>query len=81
MAYASDYIEDTFTGTKYDAGLNKSNAGYNAPTKVFRSDSTEVIKQALRWAADATYIPGLVGYYRVYVEQIDENTMRVYMFY
>ena len=79
--YASDYIEDTFTGTKYDAGLNKNNAGYNAPTKVFRSDSTEVIKQALRWAADATYIPGLVGYYRVYVEQIDENTMWVYMFY
>lgn len=79
--YASNYIESTFTGTKYDAGLNKNNAGYNAPTKVFRNDSTEVIKQALRWAADATYIPGLVGYYRVYVEQIDENTMRVYMFY
>ena len=29
--------------------------------------------------ADATYIQN--GWYKVYVEQIDENTMRVYMFY
>lgn len=76
--YASNYIENTY-GCTYLAEFNKNNAGYNAPTKVFRSDSTEVIKQALRWAADATYGPG--AWYKVYVEQIDENTMRVYMFY
>ena len=76
--YASNYIESTYHCT-YLAEFNKNNAGYNAPTKVFRSDSTEVIKQALRWAADATYGPG--AWYKVYVEQIDENTMRVYMFY
>lgn len=80
IAYASDYIEDTYHST-YNPGFGKDvpGTGYNAPTKVFRSDSTEVIKQALRWAADATYLPG--GWYKVYVEQIDENTMRVYMFY
>lgn len=78
--YASKYIEDTYHST-YNPGFGKDvpGTGYNAPTKVFRSDSTEVIKQALRWAADATYLPG--GWYKVYVEQIDENTMRVYMFY
>lgn len=78
--YASKYIEDTYSCT-YRADMSKDlpGVGYNPPTKVFRSDSVEVIKQALRWAADATYIPG--GWYKVYVEQIDENTMRVYMFY
>ena len=82
IAYASKYIEDTFTGTKYDAGLNKNNAGYNAPSTYTKGSWTEEqIKADLRGSADATYIPGLVGYYRVYVEQIDENTMRVYMFY
>ena len=80
--YASKYIENTFTGTKYDAGLNKNNAGYNAPSTYTKGSWTEEqIKADLRGSADATYIPGLVGYYRVYVEQIDENTMRVYMFY
>ena len=79
--YASKYIEDTFTGTKYDAGLNKSNAGYNAPFEFERGDSAEYIKERLRGSADATYIPELVGYYRVYVEQVDEDTMVVYLFY
>ena len=79
--YASNYIEQNFTGTKYDAGLNKNNAGYNAPFRVTKEYSEERIKEWIRESADATYIPELVGYYRVYVEQVDEDTMVVYLFY
>ena len=76
--YASNYIESTYHCT-YLAEFNKNNAGYNTPTKVFRNDSVEQIKQAMRWSADATYGPN--GWYKVYVEMEDEDTMRVYMFY
>lgn len=76
--YASDYIEDTYHCT-YLAEFNKNNAGYNAPFEFERGDSAEYIKERLRGSADATYIKN--GWYKVYVEQIDENTMRVYMFY
>lgn len=76
--YASDYIEDTYSCT-YLAEFNKNNAGYNAPFEFERGDSAEYIKKHLRGSADATYIKN--GWYKVYVEQIDENTMRVYMFY
>ena len=78
--YASNYIESTYHCT-YLAEFNKNNAGYNAPFRVTKEHSKERIIKDIRESADATYIPGLVGYYRVYVEQIDENTMRVYMFY
>ena len=78
IAYATNYIVNTYHCT-YLAEFNKNNAGYNTPTKVFKGDSAEEIKQALRWSADATYIKN--GWYKVYVEQVDENTMTVYLFY
>lgn len=76
--YASDYIEDTYH-CAYLAEFNKNNAGYNAPSVFVKGDSEEYIKARLRGCADATYIRN--GWYKVYVEQIDENTMRVYLFY
>ena len=76
--YASNYIESTYHCT-YLAEFNKNNAGYNAPSTVSVGDSADRIKRRLRGAADATYGPG--AWYKVYVEQIDEDTMRVYMFY
>ena len=78
--YASKYIEDTYHST-YNPGFGKDvpGTGYNAPFEFERGDSAEYIKKHLRGSADATYLPG--GWYKVYVEQIDENTMRVYMFY
>lgn len=76
--YASNYIESTYHSI-YRPDMTKNNAGYNTPTKVFRNDSVEQIKQAMRWSADATYLPN--GWYKVYVEMEDEDTMRVYMFY
>ena len=76
--YASKYIEDTYHCT-YLAEFNKNNAGYNAPFRVTKEHSKERIIKDIRESADATYIQN--GWYKVYVEQIDENTMRVYMFY
>lgn len=78
--YATDYIVNTYH-CKYNDGFGKDvpGTGYNTPTKVFRNDSVEQIKQAMRWSADATYLPN--GWYKVYVEMEDEDTMRVYMFY
>lgn len=78
--YASNYIESTYHCTYYDGfGKDVPGTGYNTPTKVFRGDSVEEVKQALRWSADATYIQN--GWYKVYVEMEDEDTMRVYLFY
>lgn len=78
--YASNYIESTYNCTYYDGfGKDVPGTGYNTPTKVFRNDSVEQIKQAMRWSADATYIQN--GWYKVYVEMEDEDTMRVYLFY
>lgn len=78
--YASKYIEDTYSCTYYDGfGKDVPGTGYNAPFEFVRGDSAEYIKRNLRGDADATYIKN--GWYKVYVEQIDENTMRVYMFY
>lgn len=80
IAYASKYIEDTYHCTYYDGfGKNVPGTGYNAPFEFERGDSAEYIKKHLRGSADATYIKN--GWYKVYVEQIDENTMRVYLFY
>lgn len=76
--YASNYIESTYHCT-YLAEFNKNNAGYNAPFEFERGDSAEYIKKHLRGSADATYIKN--GWYKVYVEQVDEDTMRVYLFY
>ena len=76
--YASNYIESTYHCT-YLAEFNKNNAGYNAPFEFERGDSAEYIKKHLRGSADATYIQN--GWYKVYVEQVDEDTMRVYLFY
>ena len=57
IAYASNYIESTYgnTGIKYDAGMNKNNCGWNAPSVVIKGESQAVIKNRLREAADATY--------------------------
>lgn len=76
--YASNYIESTYHSI-YRPDMTKNNAGYNAPFEFERGDSAEYIKKHLRGSADATYLPN--GWYKVYVEQIDEDTMRVYMFY
>lgn len=80
IAYASKYIEDTYSCTYYDGfGKDVPGTGYNAPFEFERGDSAEYIKERLRGSADATYIPN--GWYKVYVEQTDENTMKVYLFY
>ena len=76
--YASNYIESTYHCT-YLAEFNKNNAGYNAPFEFVRGDSAEYIKRNLRGDADATYIQN--GWYKVYVEMEDEDTMKVYLFY
>lgn len=78
--YASNYIVNTYHCTYYDGfGKDVPGTGYNAPFEFVRGDSAEYIKRNLRGDADATYLPN--GWYKVYVEQVDENTMRVYMFY
>ena len=78
--YASNYIVNTYHCTYYDGfGKDVLGTGYNAPFEFERGDSAEYIKKHLRGSADATYIKN--GWYKVYVEQIDENTMRVYLFY
>lgn len=78
--YASKYIEDTYSCTYYDGfGKDVPGTGYNAPFEFVRGDSAEYIKRNLRGDADATYIQN--GWYKVYVEQVDKNTMRVYLFY
>lgn len=78
--YASDYIEDTYGCTYYDGfGKNVPGTGFNAPFEFERGDSAEYIKERLRGRADATYIKN--GWYKVYVEMEDEDTMRVYLFY
>ena len=80
IAYASKYIEDTYHST-YNPGFGKDvpGTGYNTPFEFERGDSEEYIKEHLRGRADATYLPN--GWYKVDVEQVDENTMRVYLFY
>lgn len=78
--YATDYIVNTYHCTYYDGfGKDVPGTGYNTPFKVFRKDSRAQIEQRIRGRADATYIQN--GWYKVYVEQVDEDTMRVYMFY
>ena len=76
--YASNYIESTYHSI-YRPDMTKNNAGYNAPSVIPIDFSAEHIKDRLRGAADATYIQN--GWYKVYVEMEDEDTMRVYMFY
>ncbi len=76
--YASNYIESTYHCT-YLAEFDKTNAGYNAPFRVFAGESRETIIRRIVGSADATYIKN--GWYKVYVEQVDEDTMRVYLFY
>ena len=78
--YASNYIESTYHSI-YRPDMTKNNAGYNAPMKISKKSnlSEEEIKRRIRGSADATYGPN--GWYKVYVEQVDEDTMRVYMFY
>ena len=76
--YASNYIESTYHSI-YRSDMTKTNAGYNAPFEFERGDSAEYIKKHLRGSADATYLPN--GWYKVYVEMEDEDTMKVYLFY
>ena len=76
--YASNYIESTYHSI-YRSDMTKNNAGYNAPFEFERGDSAEYIKKHLRGSADATYLPN--GWYKVYVEMEDEDTMKVYLFY
>ena len=81
IAYASKYIEDTYNCTYYDGfGKNVPGTGFNTPSTYTKGSWTEEqIKADLRGSADATYGPN--GWYKVYVEQINENTWKVYMFY
>ena len=76
--YASNYIESTYHSI-YRPDMTKNNAGYNAPFRVTKEHSKERIIKDIRESADATYIQN--GWYKVYVEMEDEDTMRVYMFY
>ena len=78
--YATDYIVNTYHCTYYDGfGKDVPGTGYNAPAEYTTSNSAEYIKRCIREDADATYIQN--GWYKVYIEQVDENTMRVYLFY
>lgn len=81
ITYASKYIEETYHCT-YRADMSKDlpGVGYNAPSTYTKGSWTEEqIKADLRGSADSTYIQN--GWYKVYVEQVDENTIRVYMLY
>lgn len=78
--YATDYIVNTYHCKYYDGfGKDVPGTGYNAPFRVFAGESRETIIRRIVESADATYIQN--GWYKVYVEQIDEDTMRVYLFY
>lgn len=80
ITYASKYIEETYH-CKYcdEFGKDVPGTGYIPPFRVFTNDSREAIIRRIIGSADATYIQN--GWYKVYVEQVDENTMRVYLFY
>lgn len=78
--YASDYIEDTYGCTYYDGfGKDVPGTGYIPPSVFVKGDSEEYIKARLRGCADATYGPN--GWYKVYIEQVNEDTIKVYLFY
>lgn len=78
--YATDYIVNTYHCKYCDLfGKDVPGTGYNAPFRVFAGESRETIIRRIVESADATYIQN--GWYKVYVEQIDEDTMRVYLFY
>ena len=78
--YATDYIVNTYHCTYYDGfGKNVPGTGYNEPSTFTKDWTEEEIKTDLRLSADTTYIQN--GWYKVYVEQINENTWKVYMFY
>lgn len=78
--YATDYIVNTYH-CKYCAlfGKDVPGTGYNAPSTFTKDWTEEEIKTDLRLSADTTYLPN--GWYKVYVEMEDEDTMRVYLFY
>ena len=80
IAYASDYIESTYNATYIDE-FNKNNCGWNAPSVVVKGETRVVIERRLREAADATYVGTEGNYYKVYVEMVDSDTMKVYLFY
>ena len=80
--YASNYIVNTYHCTYYDGfGKDVPGTGYNSPMKISKKSnlSEEEIKRRIRGSADATYIQN--GWYKVYVEMEDEDTMVVYLFY
>ena len=83
IAYASNYIESTYHYL-YVPEFNKNNCGWNAPMTIAKSSnlSASEIQRRIRGSADATYVPGVNnGCYKVYVEMVDADTMKVYMFY
>lgn len=78
--YATDYIVNTYHCKYCDLfGKDVPGTGYNAPFRVFAGESRETIIRRIVESADATYIQN--GWYKVYVEMEDEDTMRVYLFY
>ena len=78
--YATDYIVNTYHCKYCDLfGKDVPGTGYIPPSVFTRDDTAEYMKAMLRGCADATYGPN--GWYKVYVEMEDEDTMRVYMFY
>lgn len=80
IAYATNYIVNTYHCTYYDGfGKDVPGTGYNAPSTFTKDWTEEEIKTDLRLSADTTYLPN--GWYKVYVEQTSENTIKVYMFY
>lgn len=80
IAYATNYIVNTYHCTYYDGfGKDVPGTGYNEPSTFTKDWTEEEIKTDLRLSADTTYLPN--GWYKVYVEQTSENTIKVYMFY
>ena len=78
--YATDYIVNTYHCKYCDLfGKDVPGTGYIPPSVFTRDDTAEYMKAMLRGCADATYGPN--GWYKVYVEMEDEDTMRVYLFY
>lgn len=80
IAYATNYIVNTYHCAYYDGfGKDVPGTGYNEPSTFTKDWTEEEIKTDLRLSADTTYLPN--GWYKVYVEQVNEDTIKVYLFY
>ena len=88
VAYANSYIESTYksTGIKYDAGMTKNNAGWNAPwifdleeLNDVELNNKEYFQSSIRGMCDATY--GRCGWYKVIIEWKNDHCFELYCLY